>query len=123
MSRSNLPPGVTGGEYEIAGPDYEAEEFHACCAKTVDWHVLTSVQLRSLEALVAGVRSLAFPPPGETPPVPVRLYGLAAALEQVEKVSFDECPFAGEVMVFGYRGRRWWRCPACGADYENDDDE
>lgn len=27
---SNYPPGVTGNEYEIAGPDFE-EDHNACC--------------------------------------------------------------------------------------------
>jgi len=27
---SNYPPGVTGREYEIAGPDYEREARHHC---------------------------------------------------------------------------------------------
>ena len=27
---SNLPPGVTGNEYEIAGPDYEDEAVRYC---------------------------------------------------------------------------------------------
>lgn len=27
---SNYPPGVTGGEFAIAGPDFETEERHWC---------------------------------------------------------------------------------------------
>ena len=27
---SNLPPGVTGNEWQIAGPDWEDEEQHRC---------------------------------------------------------------------------------------------
>ena len=29
---SNYPPGVTGGEFEIAGPDYERESDEPCLA-------------------------------------------------------------------------------------------
>ena len=36
MTMSNYPPGVTGNEYEIAGPDseWESEEYCAKCEKT-----------------------------------------------------------------------------------------
>ena len=36
MTLSNYPPGVTGNEYEIAGPDDEWESEHYCgtCEKT-----------------------------------------------------------------------------------------
>ena len=30
MTLSNYPPGVTGNEYQIAGPDSEWEETHYC---------------------------------------------------------------------------------------------
>ena len=30
MTLSNYPPGVTGNEYEIAGPDSEWEDTHNC---------------------------------------------------------------------------------------------
>ncbi len=35
MSLSNYPPGVTGREYEIAGPDYEGDSEEICpkCGK------------------------------------------------------------------------------------------
>lgn len=39
---SSYPPGVTGNEFEIAGPDWEAEEVHFCfhCDKVQD-HIVT----------------------------------------------------------------------------------
>lgn len=40
MSWSNYPPGVTGGEYEIAGADDEWEEERDCeaCGKRTTWY-------------------------------------------------------------------------------------
>jgi len=50
---SNYPPGVTGNEYEIAGPDYETEVDGECsgCHKT---GVLVEVGYRSDRWLECG---------------------------------------------------------------------
>lgn len=40
MSMSNYPPGVTGREYQISGPDREWEDERECeaCGKPTLWH-------------------------------------------------------------------------------------
>jgi len=41
MMSSNYPPGVTGNEYEIAGPDMESEDNRRCeeCDKNTDHYI------------------------------------------------------------------------------------
>lgn len=38
---SNYPPGVTGAEFEIAGPDWEREENKSCGAEDVSINAVT----------------------------------------------------------------------------------
>lgn len=88
MIMSSYPPGVTGNEFEIAGPDYEQEEERTCDSNDVT----IKVWRRDSEELM--------------------------------EVEVIHCPFTdGEVTIFGYQSERWWKCPFCGIEHFEDDDE
>lgn len=97
---SNYPPGVTGAEFAISGPDYEQVEQKTCGATNVMIGMVPGDELQS--AISAG-----------------------RAVDISSIVAFSgDCPWVdGDVDVQGYRHERWWTCPACGTEhtYELDD--
>jgi maleate cis-trans isomerase len=115
----SYPPGVTGNEYEIAGPDYEQEEKRACGQRDVVWHVVSSAGASAVALLVTQLRKVVLDASGVEELR--KLYSTALLAEGVDEVAFEVCPFDGEVLVQGFRGKRWWRCPGCGTEHEADD--
>ena len=108
---SNYPPGVTGLEFEIAGPDWDGE-MDVECGAWADLWVVSNDLARGLkdavgskdQALVNAAISWA-----DTEPVPVQTQGT--------------CPFAGEVVAWTYAGELFWNCPVCDTGHVQDLDE
>jgi hypothetical protein len=102
---SNYPPGVTGNEYAIAGPDNQYEEELICGAKDVEYFTLSSTAVKWINSLIAEV--------GKEQLTKQRIVSRLQAVDaEIEKVEGD-CPFAGAATVTEYRRERWWTCPLC----------
>lgn len=120
---SNYPPGVTGNEYAIAGPDYEAEEDRDCAEECAEFVSLTHVDAflgdlarRLLEAAAHGAQGSSFEAAMKS-----GADGVKVALGELKALAVDKpCEFSGEVMVTGYGGQRWWTCPSCGSETTED---
>lgn len=107
---SNYPPGVTGGELQIAGPDVEMEMYRTCGARWV-----TTVPRRIVDMMLDNV-TVHFDQ--------MTLNDFVSEVRDLRRLmdeAEDEwyCRYEGEVLVTLYRDREWWYCPACGAEHEN----
>lgn len=112
---SNYPPGVTGNEYEIAGPDYERDEEREC---TMQDAVIRVVNHESYDVYVAQIERMLVT--DETPDPAALLRYLQGVKDSVMKLDVEYCPFEGYVTVQGYGGMEWWDCPVCGHRHEED---
>lgn len=112
---SNYPPGVTGYEYAINGPDWEGEVDRECRQKGVTATVAPVDLVEALNDLVdkkdkpSAAHALRYVLDLLTPP--------QAAWIPVE---LDECQFTGDVEASSYNGVLWWTCPMCGAEHEEE---
>lgn len=120
---SNYPPGVTGNEFEIAGPDREVTETRECEAQDQHFHVLTRDgrnALAELGGIVAEVHD-------SGTVHPTTFDAILSVTRRVERevVSVEEadCPFVGEVDVAYFRSSCWWTCPVCGSEHQIEADE
>lgn len=106
VSLSNYPPGVTGNELEIAGPDYEQDEERYCGAEVqVVPAALAKDIVESVLRAQEGLR--------------VNADVLSILIRQAEIAG--ECGYEGEVTVYRYQRRQWWVCPACRTSHEEDE--
>ena len=125
---SNYPPGVTGREPQIAGPDAEREEEHTCGAKDIELRNINQQAIDSLmtaRAKLVALTQYSFPgdipqlSPKEKRQIAVDVYRL---LNQVGYGISDgatvDCPFTGDVTVEYIGGTGWWECPLCGTEHE-----
>ena len=98
------PDGVSGREWQIAGPDFEQDMERFCGAdvETVPLHLAQEI----LEDMVAGT--------------PVRPDDYAILLRQSQRAG--TCGFLGEVFVTGYGLTYTWTCPACGTEHEDEEE-
>lgn len=148
---SNLPPGVTGNEYQIAGPDFERDESRECPSEGFTIKTTTGYGEKQIDAaldLILDVqKSLRGLPvrnlDSKTDPYRITMSNfvsaeevevaarrltavtayLRTALSEVETVDVDgECPFAGDVTVQGYNGVVSWECPVCRTTHEEEID-
>lgn len=113
---SNYPPGVSGNEYPISGPDFDGELKRACLAqngRVKAQHIELAESLRFIRSICSNER--------------LTLKDIASHLDHAIElathtfmVDFDECPFEGEVAAYGYRGLIEWTCPLCGFEHEED---
>lgn len=104
---SNLPPGVTGNELEIAGPSSEGEVSRSCTQTHVEIEILGD---EAKKILAARKHSTA--------------WGAVTAEDLASMavtIALDECPFIDmEVDAWVYGGVLNWTCPVCGREYEED---
>lgn len=110
---SNYPPGVTGRELQIAGPDWEGSVQRECTQEDVLVQVIKdpAETKRSLETLADVVK-----------------YGVATrpsaamAYERLKRnivvAELPKCPFSGQVDAWTYRESLRWTCPTCGHEYD-----
>jgi hypothetical protein len=117
MTGWNYPPGVTGREYEIAGPDWERDLHRACGAKNVTVNV---VQGDPVQAALDALNSIGPDVPWEDG---VKRARLALIGDPVTDVDFDVCPFDAETLVEGFNGMESWTCPLCGTEHNDEPDD
>lgn len=123
---SNYPPGVTGREYAIAGPDWEGTIEKECQADGTSFLVLGKVEADDFERIAVQLDMLhrrLYCEPGDH----VALEELEMLRRYVQNVkrgiyeAQDEvCPFAGEVDAETYQGALSWTCPLCGTEHTED---
>lgn len=110
---SNYPPGVTGNEYEIAGPDWEGEVEVSCDAQNVQLYVLSG---EADTALTLMTRLRVDDPVGAAT-LPRLVQTVRNGLIEVP---LDECPFEGEVYGWAFHGVLTWVCPLCQTEHQED---
>jgi len=118
---SNYPPGVTGNEYEIAGPDAEFEEEFECWNENFSYVRISEYafnycsefgkkvnRTEEIEKAKDGIyRHLA------------HLNSLFNMPEIAPEVIVEKCDFDGVVLKESFRGTTYWSCPKCGKSYES----
>ena len=118
---SNYPPGVSGHEYAIAGPDYEQDEERTCGAEDVEFTTLSAADGKRLDVATDAVRKLALlrsPTPDDHELAMEAYRALSAIYSDREDVTLPTCPFNGTVTVNGSGDERWWTCPLCHTSHE-----
>jgi len=107
---NNYPPGVTGRELAIAGPDWEGLVEREC---QIEDTTLTVVPAKILEALTYAIG----------PNSASTSEGIARLIKDLKHDTFTVegiCPFEGEVEIWTYQRMAHWTCPLC--DYEHTED-
>jgi predicted RNA-binding Zn-ribbon protein involved in translation (DUF1610 family) len=117
---SNYPPGVSGLEYEIAGPDNEWEEEFECDNTNLRYVRITENTFNYCSELgkkiykTEGQKSLK-----------ENFYTYASRINSMfnspqinPEVIVTECTYVGTVLKESYRGNVYWECPSCGKTYE-----
>jgi hypothetical protein len=124
IEMSNYPPGVTGNEYEIAGPDREWEEEDWECTnqtrKFVKVHPNLVDQLRKLVNTHYNVNR--FNEEKEN------FYSLVTSvsfylLNYETDIHIEPCGYVGDIAKQSYQGKSFWTCPQCNQDYEKYEDD
>lgn len=115
---SNYPPGVTGNELEIAGPDWEGEIEVTCGERDVSLQCMENGDIDNIKriASVKGAQGS-----GKTRDADVIQQSLRRALSRLIDVTLAVCPFEGEVAAWRYRRVLHWQCPLCGTEHERED--
>lgn len=121
---SNYPPGVTGNEYQIAGPDYEETQTKTCdqevdviprpvfdaLASTITTHLnalTNAINARNIDAVERAADML-------------KIYAASAVETADEATSLGDCNWQGSALVEGYNGSELWQCDGCGHEHEYD---
>ncbi|MEI7890281.1 MAG: hypothetical protein WCI34_08215 [Actinomycetes bacterium] len=119
-SNSNYPPGVTGRELEIAGPDWEGEMDVKCAGENVEVTVFRPDDIETLKriAAVKGAQGA-----GKQRDADVIQMSLRRMLSRMVTVTLPVCPFEGEVEAWMYQHVTHWECPVCGTSHDEDDRE
>jgi len=140
---SNYPPGVTGNEYQIAGPDAEFDDVRECSSEGFSTLTITGYGEKeigeAIDLLVAFQQEFSKAPrteqfPHPDPPYSVvkemdvpkdkitsALYHLRMARGDITFTDIDgECPFSGHVTIQRYQGMESWECPLCRTVHETE---
>jgi hypothetical protein len=117
MSLSNYPPGVTGNEYEIAGPDWEETVYRSCDSQKefVIWPHEVNIILEQISKLEDSPQKFYHLPELTTKLVQALRFGEASSVD-------SPCPFEGDVDAQGYGHTILWTCPLCNTDHEDNND-
>ena len=114
---SNYPPGVTGNEWQIAGPDFERDETKECGAEGFNVRTITKYG----EGLIAQSIEALGRYDGNPHGIPAVQMWLRLALTDIEEVELESvCPFVGDVTVVGWQGVVSWECPLCRTQHEEE---
>lgn len=116
---SNLPPGVTGSEYQIAGGrEYDLPR---TCGAPDAAILLPADDVRWFASMALGILR------GDIITRSTQRVAAAAYLERIEaayaageKIEVGNCPFDGEVTVEFFGGICRWTCPMCDKEHEED---
>jgi predicted RNA-binding Zn-ribbon protein involved in translation (DUF1610 family) len=119
---SNYPPGVSGLEYEIAGPDNEWEEEFECENTNLRYVRISEHAFKYCSNIgkkihkSEGIQYLK-----------ENFYNHASTINVMfnmpdisPEVIVTECDYVGIVLKESYRGKVYWECPSCGKPYEKD---
>ena len=119
---SNYPPGVTGNEYEIAGPDREWSEEFECSNEEFEYVMITPYAYEFCSELGNKIYSIKGKEDLQT-----NLYKYISMINSMFNMSdittetqVKKCGFVGEVDKQSYGGQIWWECPQCGKEYEEE---
>jgi hypothetical protein len=113
---SNLPPGVTGNEYQIAGPDHEWDDYRECGQEGFTVRTISLYGQRVLEEVIAVLSG--------NGNVMAALHHLRTAMTEIKTIDVDTpCPFGGDVTLERYRGIESWECPVCRTLHEREDEK
>lgn len=112
---SNYPPGVTGHELEIAGPDWEGEIEVTCGTEDVMVAMLAVDDLETMKriAAVKGAQGA-----GKQRDADVIQMTMRRALSRLVTLDLKVCPFVGSVEAWRYGGVTHWACPVCGVEHD-----
>ena len=114
---SNYPPGVTGRELEIAGPDWEGELERECSQRDIELEIMQPDDINALKTIasVKGAQGA-----GKARDADVIQHRMRRFFSRMITVTLPVCPFAGEVEAWMYQGVTHWTCPVCGHEYEEE---
>lgn len=119
---SNYPPGVSGNEYEIAGPDNEWEEEFECSNEKFEYVRISPHSFKWASDLGKKIHTTS----GKQE-VMDNLYHYLSILnvcfslsEMSSDVVTEKCNFSGVVLKQSYRSLVWWSCPVCAKEYEEE---
>lgn len=117
---SNYPPGVTGNEFEIAGPDHEWEEEFQCSNDEFEYVMISPEAYKYASGLALKMHRT-----NEMLFVKENLYKFLRNLNMhfnltsiTTETQYAKCGYVGEVIKYSYRDNIWWDCPQCGKHYE-----
>lgn len=116
MSNGNLPSGVSGNEYQIAGAEHEADHVMECEAEQVQIVTISGFGQERLARALDLIRE-----DGSKSARDIYSY-LLTAQDEISKVDMDVCPFVGNVTVYRHGAEEWWRCPLCNTDHQDEYD-
>lgn len=116
---SNYPPGVSGNEYEIAGPDHEWEEEFECTNEKFEYIMIAPFSHKFCSDMGKKIHRTT----GQED-LNNNTYYYASMINQMfnspsitKEIQYKKCEFVGEVSKQSYRKEIWWSCPYCGKDY------
>jgi predicted RNA-binding Zn-ribbon protein involved in translation (DUF1610 family) len=117
---SNYPPGVSGLEYEIAGPDNEWEDEFECENLSLKYIRIPEHVFEYCSSVGKRVYRTS-----EIAESKENIYQILARLNVMfnspeigREVITEECGFIGTVLKESYKNQIWWTCPNCGKGYE-----
>lgn len=122
---SNYPPGVSGNEFEIAGPDHEWEEEFECTNDEFEYVMISPEAYKYASGL-----GLKMHRTNEIEFVKENIYKFLRGLNMhfnlasiTTETNYAKCGYVGEVLKCSYRNEIWWDCPQCGKHYSHTDSE
>ena len=110
---SNYPPGVTGNEFAIAGPDWDGTVERVCEAQDVEVVTIEQEVVTAIENWKAAIGTDA-----EEIEKKHMLMWLKTA--DLKKIDQEQCPYEGKADAWSYGGVLHWTCPMCGAEHEEE---
>ena len=117
---SNLPPGVTGNEVEIAGAR-EFDDTRECTAEGVSLMTITPYGKKQIEDAIMTL--VKWRSGDETAKIAPAEFILRNALADIEDVDIEvQCPFMGDVTLQYANGVTTWQCPVCRTEHEEEMD-
>lgn len=124
VSMSNYPPGVSGNEIQIAGPDNEWEEEFECTNEQMEYVMIPPFvhnfcsELGKKKLRIEGQEDLQ-----------KNWYHYASMIDAMfnlsdmtTEVQVSSCGYIGNVIKHSYNSEIWWECPKCGKAYEDEYD-
>lgn len=117
-----LPPGVTGNEFPIAGPDREFDDHRECTSQGFPVKTITDYGVKQIETAIESLRNR------DQSDSVLSAINVNAAIARLRDAQSDirdtdvdgECPFEGDVTIMQYNGIESWECPVCRVVHETE---